>query len=303
MPGGSVTLDASGSSQLVSGLLLAAPRYDKGAEIRHDGPPVPSAPHLAMTVAMLRAAGAEVETAGRPGTALPGTGPAAGRVVTDVWRVQPGTLSPARIEVEPDLSNAGPFLAAALATGGEVTLAGWPQPSLQAATQILDVLTAMGATCTPVAGGLRVAGTGTVHGLTADLRNISELMPPLVALAATADSPSVFTGIGHMRSHECDRLAVLAGEIGALGGDVTELPDGLRVRPRPLRPAAAPFDPHDDHRMVMAAAVLGLTVPGLRVANAATVGKTMPGFFTLWQQLLSEPPVTDRAAPPPETAH
>jgi 3-phosphoshikimate 1-carboxyvinyltransferase len=138
-----------------------------------------------------------------------------------------------------------------------------------------------------------VTGSGTVHGLTADLRDISELMPALVALAATADAPSTFTGIGHMRSHECDRLAVLARQIGALGGDVTELPDGLLVRPRPLRAGPAPFDPHDDHRMVMAAAVLGLTVPGLRVANAATVGKTMPGFFALWQRLLA----------PPETPH
>jgi 3-phosphoshikimate 1-carboxyvinyltransferase len=288
MPGGSVTLDASASSQLVSGLLLAAARYDKGAEIRHEGPPVPSAPHLAMTVSMLRAAGADIEVAG------PGAGAAAaGGSVSAVWRVHPGALSPGRIEVEPDLSNAGPFLAAALATGGAVTIAGWPGRSLQAAGQIQDVLTAMGATCTPEPGGLRVTGSGTVHGLTADLRDISELMPALVALAATADAPSTFTGIGHMRSHECDRLAVLARQIGALGGDVTELPDGLLVRPRPLRAGPAPFDPHDDHRMVMAAAVLGLTVPGLRVANAATVGKTMPGFFALWQRLLA----------PPETPH
>lgn len=293
MPGGSVTLDASGSSQLVSGLLLAAARYDKGAEIRHEGPPVPSAPHLAMTVTMLRAAGAGVEAAG------PGGAAGMGRSGSAVWRVHPGVLSPGRIEVEPDLSNAGPFLAAALATGGEVTIAGWPARSLQAAGQILDALTAMGATCTPEPGGLRVTGPQTVRGVSADLRDISELMPVLVALAACADSPSTFTGIGHMRTHESDRLAVLARQLGAMGGDVTELPDGLQVRPRPLRAAPAPFDPHDDHRMVMAAAVLGLTVPGLRVTNAATVGKTMPGFFTLWQQLLGP-----AAAPPepPETA-
>ena len=274
VPGGSVTLDASGSSQLVSGLLLAAPRYDKGAEIRHVGPRVPSAPHIAMTVAMLRAAGADIETGGPS--------------VNDVWRVQPGALSPGVIDVEPDLSNAGPFLAAAVATGGEVTIAGWPEPSLQAAGQILDVLTRMGATAQVTGDGLRISGSGAIHGITADLADINELTPPLVALAALADSPSTFTGIGHMRTHESDRLAALAAEIGAFGGDVTVLPDGLHIRPRPLRAAGASFDSHDDHRLVMAAAVLGLAVPGVRVRNAATVGKTFPGFRELWTQMLEQ---------------
>jgi len=218
VPGGTVSLDASGSSQLVSGLLLAAPRYDKGAEVRHVGPRVPSAPHIAMTVAMLRAAGAEVETATLG--AAPGGGAGVGGAdrpgesVPDIWRVHPADLAPGLIEVEPDLSNAGPFLAAALVTGGEVTIKGWPEASLQAAGPILDVLTRMGARATAVPGGMRVAGTGTIRGITADLRDVNELMPPLVAVAALADGPSTFTGIGHMRSHESDRLAALAGEIG-----------------------------------------------------------------------------------------
>jgi 3-phosphoshikimate 1-carboxyvinyltransferase len=278
LPGGRVGLDASGSSQLVSGLLLAAPRFDKGAEIRHEGPRVPSAPHIAMTVAMLRAAGAEVETWELGGQSAP-----------DAWRVQPGRLTPGTIAVEPDLSNAGPFLAAALVTGGEITFLGWPEPSLQAAGEILAVLTELGATVSRRGNGLRVTGPATVRGITADLRDINELTPVLVAAATVADGPSTFTGIGHMRSHESDRLAALAGEIGALGGDVTELPDGLHVRPRPLRAGPVPFDSHDDHRLVMAAAVLGLVVPGLRVANAATVGKTFPGFAGLWQEMLGSP--------------
>jgi 3-phosphoshikimate 1-carboxyvinyltransferase len=282
VPGGMVTLDASGSSQLVSGLLLAAPRYDKGAEVRHEGPRIPSAPHIAMTVAMLRSAGASIE-AGAPG---------AKSAVPDVWRVHPGVLSPGTIDVEPDLSNAGPFLAAALATGGEVTIAGWPARSLQAADQILGTLARMGATAAPVAGGMRLVGSGTIHGITADLRDVSELTPVLVALATMADSPSTFTGIGHLRTHESDRLAALASEIGAFGGDVTELADGLHVRPRPMRADGAVFDSHDDHRLVMAAAVLGLAVPGLRVRNAATVGKTFPGFGELWRQMLDQSPQT-----------
>ena len=279
--GGAVTLDASSSSQLISGLLLSAPRYEQGIQIAHRGERIPTAPHIAMTVAMLRAAGAEVET----GTAARGSQPA-----PDFWRVRPGRLAPGTITVEPDLSNAAPFLAAALVTGGQVTIPGWPADSLQAAGQILDVLQQMGAVCHHTAAGLQIEGTGRIRGISADLRDINEVAPVLTALAALADSASELTGIGHMRFHESDRLAVLATEIGALGGDVTELPDGLVVRPRPLRAGAEAFDSHDDHRMVMAAAVLGLAVPGLRVRNAATVGKTFPGFLSLWSELAGQAP-------------
>jgi 3-phosphoshikimate 1-carboxyvinyltransferase len=284
VPGGAVTVDASSSSQLVSGLLLPAARYDKGAEIRHEGPPVPSAPHLAMTVTMLRAAGADVETS----PAEPGG--AEGRVAPDIWRVHPGRLRPERITVEPDLSSTAPFLAAAVVTGGQVTITGWPARSLQAADQILAVFSQLGATCTAAADGMTVAGTGTISGITVDLRDISELTPVLTAVAALALGPSRFTGIGHLRLHETDRLAALVAEIGKLGGQVSELPDGLQVQPRPLRAAAEPFDSHNDHRMVMAAAVLGLAVPGLQVRNAATVGKTFPEFIGLWQQMLGLSP-------------
>jgi 3-phosphoshikimate 1-carboxyvinyltransferase len=276
IPGGAVSLDASGSSQLVSGLLLAAARYEQGAQVRHEGPRVPSAPLIAMTVAMLRAAGADVETATAPGDRVPGS-----------WRVHPGPLAPGVITVESDLPNTAPFLAAALVTGGEVLIEGWPADSLQAAGPMLDTLAAMGATRAHEPGGLRLSGTGRIRGIRADLRDINELAPVLVALAALADSPSEITGIGHMRDHETDRLAALAGEIGALGGDVTELPDGLAIRPRPLRAGGTVFDSHDDHRLVMAAAVLGLAVPGLRVANAATVGKTFPDFGLLWARMLA----------------
>jgi len=275
--GGTVTLDASGSSQLISGLLLAAARFGQGIEIRHEGPPIPSAPHIAMTVRMLQAAGAEV-TETRSGA---GERP-------DGWRVRAGRLDLGSVTVEPDLSNAGPFLAAALVTGGTLSLPGWPADSLQAAGPILDVLTQMGARCEVGADGLTVVGPGTVQGITADLRDVAELAPVLTAAAALAGTPSAFTGLAHTRRHETDRLAALAKEINALGGDITELPDGLRVRPRPLRAAAAdgPFGTYDDHRMVMAAAVLGLAVPGLRVAGVQTVAKTFPDFTDVWTDML-----------------
>ena len=274
--GGAVTLDASGSSQLVSGLLLAAARFDLGVEVHHSGPPVPSLPHIEMTVAMIRQAGADVEIGAgeRP----------------DFWRVRPGRLNLGDFTVEPDLSNAGPFLAAALVTGGSVTIRDWPSDSLQAADAILDVLTRMGGVVSSSPEGLTVTGTGVIHGIEADLRDIPELCLPLTSVAALASGPSAFTGVGHTRAQETDRLAAIAKEINALGGDVTELPDGLAIRPRPLRAEPGQkFESYDDHRMVMAAAVLGLAVPGIEVPNVATVGKTFPDFPAVWSELAGTP--------------
>jgi 3-phosphoshikimate 1-carboxyvinyltransferase len=298
LPGGRVTLNASGSSQLVSGLLLAGCRYDKGLEIRHQGPPVPSAPHIAMTAAMLRAAGVDVEeqvtgsgtaggTGAAGGTGTAGGSGAAGGPRPDAWRVHPGPLRPGTIEVEPDLVNSAPFLAAALITGGTVTIAGWPERTTQPGEHIVALLSAMGAGCALGPDGLTVTGPGAVRGITADLRDCGEVAPVFTATAALASSPSVLTGIGHMRRHETDRLAALRTEINALGGDVRELPDGLEIRPRPLR-AAGVFGSYHDHRMVMTAAVLGLAVPGVRVANAATVAKTFPEFTRLWSEMLGD---------------
>jgi 3-phosphoshikimate 1-carboxyvinyltransferase len=282
LPGGAVTVDASASSQLVSGLLLAAPRFDKGAEIRHRGGRAPSGPHIAMTVAMLRDAGAEVET-WTQGPDMPAGPP-------DTWRVHPGVIGHHEVIVQPDLSNALPFLAAALVTGGTVTIAGWPAVTWQPAAQILDLLSGFGAGCTLREDGLTVTGTGRIRPVTADLGDAGESAPVAAVLAALADGPSRLTGIGHLRRHETDRLAALATEIGALGGDVTELDDGLEIRPRALRATGRPFASYDDHRLVMAAAVLGLAVPGIEVANAATVGKTFPAFTQLWASMLERVP-------------
>jgi 3-phosphoshikimate 1-carboxyvinyltransferase len=287
VPGGVVTVDASASSQFVSGLLLAAPRFDKGAEIRHRGGRAPSAPHIAMTVAMLRDAGAEVEASAQ--------GPDTPAGAQDTWRVHPGGIGHHEVIVQPDLSNALPFLAAALVTGGTVTIVGWPAVTWQPAAQILDLLSGFGAGCALVqgegtGGRLTVTGTGRIRPVTADLTDAGESAPVAAALAALADGPSRLTGIGHLRRHETDRLAALATEIGALGGDVTELDDGLEIRPRPLRATSRPFASYDDHRLVMAAAVLGLAVPGIEVANAATVGKTFPAFTQLWASMLERVP-------------
>ncbi|RBQ15378.1 3-phosphoshikimate 1-carboxyvinyltransferase [Spongiactinospora rosea] len=267
--GGEVTLDASASSQLVSGLLLCAPRFDKGLTVRHDGPPVPSAPHIRMTVEMLRAAGVRVDDTER-----------------DVWRVEPGPIAARELTVEPDLSNAAPFLAAALVTGGTVTIPGWPEHTTQPGDVLRDLLTRMGGEVRRTQGGLAVTGTGRVHGIDADLRDVGELTPAIAALAALADGPSTLRGIAHLRGHETDRLAALVTEITRLGGDAEETPDGITVRPRPLHGGL--FHSYDDHRMATAGAVIGLAVPGVRVENIATTAKTLPRFPGMWAEMLED---------------
>jgi len=266
LAGGAVALDASGSSQLVSGLLLAAPRYAKGVEARHEGPPVPSAPHLEMTVQMLREAGATVETG------------------ENVWRVAPGALRGGERVIEPDLSNAAQFLGAALVTGGRVTVPGWPAETTQPGDALRELLAAMGGRVSLGPEGLTVRGSGEVEGLDADLHDVGELTPVIAALAALARTPSRLRGIAHLRGHETDRLAALAREINALGGDVRQLPDGLEIRPRPLHGGL--WRTYEDHRMVMAGAVLGLVVEGVRIENVGTVGKTLPDFTERWSRML-----------------
>ncbi|MQA83961.1 MAG: 3-phosphoshikimate 1-carboxyvinyltransferase [Streptosporangiales bacterium] len=267
LTGGRVLLDASASSQLVSGLLLAGPRFDKGVEVRHEGPPVPSGPHIAMTVAMLRAAGAEVDDA-----------------TPNVWSVSPGPLRHRDVDVEPDLSSAAPFLAAALVTAGRVTIKGWPELTTQPGGALPEILTAMGATLRRDADGLTLRGVGRIHGIDIDLRDVNELAPTIAAVAAVADSPSRLRGIAHMRGQETDRLAALTREIGGLGAHVRETDDGLEIHPRPLRGGV--FHTYDDHRLATAGAVLGLAVPGVQVENIETTGKTLPDFVELWTRML-----------------
>lgn len=274
LDGGSVTVDASSSSQFVSALLLSGARFNQGVEVRHVGDRLPSMPHIRMTVEMLRAAGAQVDA--------PEDGGAA-----DVWRVTPGALLGRDLVVEPDLSNAQPFLAAALVTGGRVTVPDWPRHTTQAGDALREILTAMGGSCELDERGLTLTGTGRVHGIDIDLGEVGELTPGIAAVAALADSESVLRNVAHLRLHETDRLAALATELNGLGGDVTETEDGLRIRPRPLHGGV--FHTYDDHRLATAGAVLGLAVEGVRVENVATTGKTLPDFPELWHGMLGKP--------------
>lgn len=269
--GGTVEVDASSSSQFLSALLLAAPRFDSGLEVISVGARLPSRHHVSMTVQMLRSHGVRVDA-----------DPDAGR-----WRVHPGPVGGGDTAVEPDLSTAAPFLAAPAAAGGEVTVLDWPVDTDQPGRVLLDVLRDMGAEVVASAAGVTVRGTGALHGVDVDLGDASELVPVVAALAALADSPSRIRGVAHVRGHESDRLAALAGQLGALGGDVHETEDGLVIGPAVLR--AEPgfvFETFADHRIAHAAALLGLVVPGLRVADIATTAKTFPEFPAVFGALV-----------------
>jgi 3-phosphoshikimate 1-carboxyvinyltransferase len=265
--GGTVRLDASGSSQFVSALMLAGARFDAGVDIRHEGKPVPSSPHLAMTIAELRRRGVDVDDA-----------------EPNRWVVQPGAIHPLSCDIEPDLSNAAPFLAAALATGGTVRVPGWPQHTEQAGDELRSLLAGMGATVHRDDSGLTVSAGPAIEPISVDLHDVGELTPVIAALCALATGTSVLSGIAHLRGHETDRLAAIAAEINGLGGQVSELDDGLRIEPRPLRPGR--WRTYADHRMAHAGAVLGLAVPGTEVEDVATTAKTFPGFAAAWHRML-----------------
>ncbi|WP_370291350.1 3-phosphoshikimate 1-carboxyvinyltransferase [Nocardioides sp.] len=269
--GGEVTVDASASSQFVSALLLAGARFDDGVDIRHSGDPIPSQPHIDMTVAMLRARGVEVEEHG-----------------AERWRVAPGTVAARDEVVEPDLSNAAPFLALAAVSGGSVTVRDWPSSTTQAGDALRDLLAAMGCTVERVPDGLRVTGpldgVSGLRGIDADLHDVGELAPAVAALCALARTPSRLTGIAHIRGHETDRLAALATELGRLGADVDELPDGLVLRPAPLRGGL--WRTYADHRMAHAGVIIGAAVDGVLVEDIATTSKTFTDFAGHWSRLL-----------------
>jgi 3-phosphoshikimate 1-carboxyvinyltransferase len=270
--GGRLTIDASASSQFVSGLLLAAPCFYQGLVLTHEGERLPSVPHIEMTLDTLRRRGVEAYEADQ-----------------GMWVVDPGPIAGADVAIEPDLSNAGPFLAAALLAGGRVTIAGWPETTTQVGDLFATLLLRFGATVTRGADGLTVdGGAGFLGGRTwagadLDLSEGGELAPTFAALAALATTASRITGIAHLRGHETDRLAALVAEINGLGGRVSELDDGLAFDPAPLH--GGPWRAYADHRMATTGALLGLVVPGVVVDDIATTAKTLPEFPDLWEQL------------------
>jgi 3-phosphoshikimate 1-carboxyvinyltransferase len=267
VPGGQVVIDASASSQFVSALLLAGAGYDKGVDVLHDGKPVPSMPHIEMTIALLRRHGVEVDDA-----------------EPNRWQVSPGQVTALDTLIEPDLSNAAPFLALAATTGGSVTVLGWPSETTQPGDALRDLLVRMGCEVELADDGLTVTGPPHLAGIDADLHEVGELTPVVAALCALAESPSVLRGVAHIRGHETDRLAALARELGGLGADVAETEDGLTFRPAALHGGL--FHTYADHRMAHAGVVVGSAVDDVLVEDVATTAKTYPGFPAAWERLL-----------------
>lgn len=268
--GGELTIDASASSQFVSGLLLAAARYEKGLTLQHSGEHLPSLPHIEMTIETLRARGVLVH---QPDELT--------------WVVEPGDISGGDIDIEPDLSNAGPFIAAALVLGGSVTIKDWPAKTTQVGKHFVDLLTQMGAAVSRTGNDLTFTGTGVIKGIEVDLGIGGELAPVIIALAVLAEGPSTITGIAHLRGHETDRLAALTAEINAIGGNATELPDGIQITPDKSL-SGNTWHTYEDHRMATAGAIIGLRVPGIVIEDVSVVSKTMPEFVSLWTQLLEQ---------------
>ena len=266
--GGELTIDASASSQFLSALLLVAPRMKNGITAQHRGGSLPSMPHIDMTVQMLRDFGATVHV----------------DKAAESWRVEPGVLRGQDLVIEPDLSNASPFLSIAMVCGGSITIADWPQNTTQPGDQLREILTRMGARVEFTSEGLTLTGGESIHGIDIDLHDVGELTPSIAALAALADSPSHLRGIGHLRLHETDRLAALTREINSLGGNVVEEETALHITPAPLH--GGTFHTYEDHRLATAGAVIGLVVPDVLVENVATTRKTLTDFPGLWNSLV-----------------
>jgi 3-phosphoshikimate 1-carboxyvinyltransferase len=265
--GGELEIDASKSSQFVSGLLLVAARFENGLTLHHTGEELPSLPHIEMTLETLRQRGVSAYA-----------------IDERTWRVEPGPVSGGRKVIEPDLSNAGPFLAAAMVAGGTVRIPNWPAQTTQVGAEFVRILPMMGADIKVENDVLSITGSDKISGIEIDLSIGGELAPVIAALAALADTPSRITGIAHLRGHETDRLAALTAEINRIGGKAKELPDGFEIEPSELH--GAKWQSYEDHRMATAGAIIGLRVPGIEVENIATTSKTMPNFVELWQTML-----------------
>ena len=265
--GGEITIDASESSQFISALLLAAPKFLNGLTINHVGKKLPSIPHIEMTIDMLKQVGVNVVSTNN-----------------NSWKVLPGKITSKDWLIEPDLSNAGPFLAAALVTHGEVNIPDWPQETTQAGNAWIDILTKMGALVSLSDKGLKVTHSGEIKGIDFDLSDVGELTPVLVAITLFANSPSSLTGIAHLRGHETDRLAALVENIKAIGGDATETADGLNIKPANLHGGL--WKAFDDHRMATAGAVIGLVINGIEVDDIKTTSKTLPDFEKMWDAMV-----------------
>ncbi len=284
--GGTLHVDASASSQFISGLLLTAPLMRDGLDLRHVGEAVPSTPHIRMTVELLREAGINV-------VEYADDEPASPSKPANRWVVMAGRSNLTEVEVEPDLSNAGPFLAAAMVAGGRIVIERWPLETTQPGDSLRDIFTRMGAHVrfvdenTHGVQDLELIGPDTIAPLDMDMHDVGELVPTVAAVCAFAEGESRLRNIGQLRGHETDRLAALVTELGKIGVPARESGDDLIISPTGKDLTPAVLESYEDHRMATFGAIIGLRVPGTKVTDIATTSKTLPTFTILWEDMLS----------------
>ncbi|MFE2532441.1 3-phosphoshikimate 1-carboxyvinyltransferase [Streptomyces sp. NPDC059371] len=258
--GGTVTLDAGQSSQYLTALLLLGPLTRTG--LRVEVTDLVSAPYIGITLAMMRAFGADVTVDG------------------DVFEVAPGGYRATTYPVEPDASTASYFFAAAALTGREVTVHGLGTEALQGDLAFVDVLRRMGAHVETGPDRTTVRGTGELRGLTVTMRDISDTMPTLAAIAPFASGPVRIEDVANTRVKECDRLEACAENLRALGVRVETGPDWIEIHPGV--PAATEIRTYGDHRIVMSFAVTSLRAPGMTFDDPGCVRKTFPAFHEVF---------------------
>jgi len=262
--GGRAKIDASESSQFVSALLMLGAVSTRGLTLAVAS--LVSQPYVELTRAALAQFGAPVSEL-EPG----------------LLSVGPVRMRGARVTVEADVSAACYAAAAAALTGGWVDLEGVDRSSVQGDVGFFDLLGAMGADIDWGAGVVRVSGAERLRALDADLSSMPDQVPTLAALAPFAAGTTIIRNVPHLRLKESDRLAAMAAELGRMGVPVEERPDGLVVEgcwaSRQPPADAVIVEAHDDHRVAMSCALVGLRRPGVRVAKPEVVAKSYPGFW------------------------
>ncbi|TXS22674.1 3-phosphoshikimate 1-carboxyvinyltransferase [Streptomyces sp. ms191] len=261
--GGALTLDAGQSSQYLTALLMLGPLTAEGLDITVTD--LVSEPYVEITLAMMRSFGAEVTREGR------------------TYRVAPTGYRATTYAIEPDASTSSYFFAAAaLEPGRAVTVPGLGTGALQGDLGFVEVLRRMGAEVDVAADGTTVRGTGTLRGLTVNMRDISDTMPTLAAIAPFADGPVRIEDVANTRVKECDRLDACAENLRRLGVDVATGPDWIEIRPGTPSGHGVEIATHGDHRIVMSFAVTGLRAAGIAFDDPGCVRKTFPDFHRVF---------------------
>lgn len=258
--GGAIDLDASLSSQFLTALLLVAPLTAEGLRIRVTG--IVSVPYVEITLAMMRRFGVEVTREG------------------DTFVVPAAPYHAQDYLIEPDASTASYVFAAAALAGRTATVPGLGADALQGDLRFVDVLRRMGADVETTDEATTVTGTGRLSGITVAMRDISDTMPTLAAIAPFADGPVRIEDVYNTRVKECDRLEACAHNLRAQGIRVETGRDWIEIHPGTPKPVEIAC--HADHRIAMSFAVAALRTPGTTFDDPGCVKKTFPGFHAFF---------------------